>query len=137
MRNASPGGPPAKTSGHPEEGTVRNASEETSRTELVCACCRRTVTTAIAGLFYNPPVGSPQRFCSPSCRVAAWARRRAGVPEATPLQWRGGRSRRLRPEGTATQGELPRRALAPEAKAPRPPERDREVRLCPSPKPSG
>jgi hypothetical protein len=82
---------------------MRNAPGEPRRTEFICACCRRTITTAIEGLFYNPPVGSPQRFCSSSCRQKAWRRRRAGVPEATPLQWRGGRSRRLRQDVPAPQ----------------------------------
>ena len=83
---------------------MRNASrrpgeqapdEEPRRTSFVCACCGRTIVTAIEGLFYNPPVGSTRRFCDPACRQAAWRRRKAGVPEAATLQKRGGRSRGL------------------------------------------
>ncbi|MDA8301192.1 MAG: hypothetical protein M0005_06525 [Actinomycetota bacterium] len=106
MRNASRREPPDAPEG---PGPMRDASGEPRRTEFVCACCQRTITTAIEGLFYNPPVGSPQRFCSPSCRQAGWRRRRAGAPEATPLQWRGGRSRRLRHDVPASQGEGPER----------------------------
>lgn len=75
---------------------MRNASPEPARSELVCACCGRRILTAIEGLFYNPPVGSPRRFCSAACRQAAWRRRRAEVEETAPLQLTGGRSRRLR-----------------------------------------
>jgi len=83
---------------------MRNASrrpaeqlldEEPRRTSLVCACCGRTIVTAIEGLFSNPPAGSERRFCDPACRQAAWRRRKAGVPEATALQKKGGRSRGL------------------------------------------
>jgi len=73
----------------------RAPNEEPRRTSFVCACCGRTIVTAIEGLFYNPPVGSKRRFCGPACRQAAWRRRQAGVPEATALQKRGGRSRGL------------------------------------------
>lgn len=128
MRNAPLGAPRAGTSGRPKEGTVRNASEGPRRTEFVCACCRRTVTTAIEGLFYNPPVGSPQRFCSPSWRVAAWRRRRAGVPEATPLQLCGCRSRRLRPEAPASQARA--KGAGPGHQATEAPEREREVPIA-------
>ena len=31
-------------------------------------------------------------FCDAACRQAAWRRRKAGVPEATALQKKGGRS---------------------------------------------
>jgi hypothetical protein len=75
---------------------MRNASSQPTRCELTCACCGNKVVTAIKGLFYNPPVGSPQRFCSPACRQAAWRRRRAGVNETSPRQLTGGRSRSLR-----------------------------------------
>ena len=78
---------------------MRDASEPLVRHGVTCASCGTfTFTvTAIEGLFYNPPVGSPQRFCSPACRAAAWRRRRAGVTEDTPRQRTGGRSRRLHP----------------------------------------
>ena len=36
---------------------------EPERTSFVCACCGRTIVTAIEGLYYNPAVGSKQRFC--------------------------------------------------------------------------
>jgi hypothetical protein len=62
-----------------------------------CAACGRLVVTAIDGLFQNPDVGSPTRFCDPSCRQAAYRRRRAGAPENTPRQLTGGRNRRLAP----------------------------------------
>ena len=83
---------------------MRNASrradheppgQEPRRTSFTCACCGREIVTAIEGLFYNPPVGSERRFCDAACRVAAWRRRKAGVPEGTPLQYSGGRSRGL------------------------------------------
>lgn len=76
---------------------MRNAWEPLVRHGLTCASCGTFTVTAIEGVFYNPPVGSPQRFCSPACRAAAWRRRRAGVTEDTPRQRAGGRSRRLRP----------------------------------------
>jgi hypothetical protein len=83
---------------------MRNASRRSAgqapndgpaRTSFVCACCGRTVVTTVEGSFYNPTVGSKRRFCDPACRQAAWRRRKAGAPEATPLQRRGGRSRGL------------------------------------------
>jgi hypothetical protein len=76
---------------------MRNTSSEPARSEVVCARCGRRVLTAIEGLFYNQPVGSPRRFCSDACRQAAWRRRRAGVEETAALQLTGGRSRHLRP----------------------------------------
>ena len=76
---------------------------------VTCASCGAYTVIAIEGLFYNPPVGSPQRFCSPACRAAAWRRRRAGVTENTPRQRTGGRSRHLRPDTAAsTQPQSPR-----------------------------
>ncbi len=65
------------------------------RTGFTCACCGREVVTSVPGLWHNPPVGSPRRFCSPACRQAALRRRRAGVAEDTPLQLRGGGTRSL------------------------------------------
>ena len=76
---------------------MRNASEPPRRRGLICASCGTYTVTAVDGLFSNPRVGSPQRFCSPACRIAVWRRRRAGVSEATPRQRTGGRSRRLSP----------------------------------------
>jgi len=86
---------------------MRNASAEPARSELICACCGRRIVTAVDGLFYSPPVGSPRRFCSPSCRVAAWRRRRARVDESTPPQRTGGRSRSLRRQETSKRDREP------------------------------
>ncbi len=69
--------------------------DEPRRTSFVCACCGRTVVTAVGGLYYYPAAGSKRRFCDPACRQAAWRRRKHGVSEAAPLQRKGGRSRRL------------------------------------------
>ena len=77
---------------------MRNASPGPRRHTITCQCCGRTIVTAVEELFVNPAVGSPQRFCGAACRQAAWRRRRAGTPENTPLQRRGGRSRSLRTE---------------------------------------
>jgi hypothetical protein len=76
------------------EGPPRRG-EEPERTSFICACCGRTIVTAIEGLYYNAPVGSKRRFCDPACRQAAWRRRRAGASEDVALQRKGGRSRRL------------------------------------------
>jgi len=84
---------------------MRNASPPEKRISFVCACCRRTVVTAVEGLFYNPAVGSTQRFCSQACRQAAWRRRRAGIAEDAPLQYHGGRSRHLRPRAERNEEE--------------------------------
>ena len=43
---------------------------EPQRANFVCACCGRTVVTAVEGLYYNPAVGSKQRFCDAACRQA-------------------------------------------------------------------
>jgi len=83
---------------------MRNASAP-EQCSFVCTCCGRTKVTAVEGVFYNPQVGNPQRFCSPACRQAAWRRRRAGVAEDAPLQHRGGRSRRLRPRADQADEE--------------------------------
>ena len=63
---------------------MRNASDPPARHGITCASCGAFTLTAIEGLFSNPRVGSPQRFCSPACRAAAWRRRQAGVHENTP-----------------------------------------------------
>jgi len=75
---------------------LRYASEEVVREGFHCPSCDRDIVTAIAGVFAYPKVGSPQRFCSASCRQAAYRRRKAGVAESTPGQFKGGRSRRLK-----------------------------------------
>jgi len=73
---------------------MRDASEP-ARHGYHCAACGWFTLTAIDGLFYNPAVGSPARFCSASCRQAAYRRRRSGVGEDTPRQLTGGRTRHL------------------------------------------
>ena len=74
---------------------MRNASRPFEREGFSCAVCGQVVIIRIEGLFSNPKVGSPRRFCSPACRVAAHRRRQAGIPENTPLQRTGGRNRSL------------------------------------------
>jgi hypothetical protein len=78
-----------------EPGSIRDASPTPTREGFTCASCRHFVVTAVTGVFTNPKVGSPARFCSPACRTAAWRRRRAGVPEDTPRQHHGGPNRSL------------------------------------------
>ncbi len=58
------------------------------------------------GLWANPRVGSPRRFCDPACRQAAYRRRRAGVAEDTPRQVTGGRDRRLTDPSIASGKEV-------------------------------
>lgn len=74
---------------------MRDASASPRPEGFWCASCGRFKVTAVEGLFRNPPVGSPSRFCSPGCRQAAYRRRRAGVAEDAPRQHSGGRGRRL------------------------------------------
>jgi hypothetical protein len=74
---------------------MRNASSQGERETFECGCCGRVVVVEVAGVFSNPGVGSPRRFCDAACRQAAWRRRRAGVAENTPAQRRGGRGRGL------------------------------------------
>ncbi len=76
--------------------TLRYTSDPPERQGFECAHCGRFCVTAVEGLFANPNVGSPPRFCSSSCRQAAYRRRRAGVAEDTATQRKGGRRRRLR-----------------------------------------
>lgn len=70
-----------------------------ARRGFTCAVCGRLIITAVEGLYANPARGSAQRFCTPSCRQAAWRRRRAGASEDTPRQYAGGRARALAPGG--------------------------------------
>jgi len=92
----------------PDGGTspMRDASEEPSRAGFTCPVCGRFITTALEGLWANPNVGSPRRFCDPACRQAAYRRRRAGVAEETPRQTIGGRDRRLTRLPTASGKEV-------------------------------
>jgi hypothetical protein len=76
--------------------TLRDASEEPARQWFHCPSCNRDIVTAIKGVFKSHKSGSPQRFCSQSCRQAAYRRRRAGVAESMPGQFKGGRNRRLK-----------------------------------------
>lgn len=76
---------------------MRDASSPPERSGFICEACGRFNVTAVEGLFCRNRVGSPQRFCDPSCRQAAYRRRRAGVSEDTPQQLQGGRRRRLNP----------------------------------------
>jgi len=78
---------------------MRDASDPVRREGFWCSSCGRFKVTAIEGVFRNPPAGSPARFCSPRCRQAAYRRRRAGAAEDAPRQHRGGRGRRLGPNG--------------------------------------
>jgi hypothetical protein len=78
---------------------MRDASGQPVRTGFICEVCLRFTVTAVEGIFSNPAVGSAQRFCDHACRQAAYRRRKAGVPEGTPLQRRGGRGRHLKPAG--------------------------------------
>ena len=89
MRDATTPPPPA------EPGLIGDPSPNPHREGFTCASCRRFVVTAVTGVFANPKVGSPARFCSPACRTAAWRRRRIGVPEDTPRQHHGGPNRSL------------------------------------------
>lgn len=72
---------------------LRDASSEPAREGYTCATCGRHIITAIEGLFSNPNVGSPTRFCDASCRQAAYRRRRADVAENAPRQLTGWRAR--------------------------------------------
>ncbi len=74
---------------------MRDASDHPDHYGFTCPVCARFIVTAVDGLWRNPAVGSPRRFCSPACRQAAYRRRRAGAPEDTPRQPTGGRDRRL------------------------------------------
>lgn len=77
-----------------------------ARSGLICECCGRVVVTTVEGVFSNPAVGSVQRFCSASCRQAAYRRRLSGVAEDLPRQRTAGRGRRLnRADRLAAQGK--------------------------------
>jgi hypothetical protein len=78
---------------------MRDTFDRPDRCEFFCEPCNRMIATRIDGLFTNPRRGSIQRFCSPSCRQAAYRRRQAGVPENTPAQRNGGRNRQLKTGG--------------------------------------
>jgi len=76
---------------------MRDASDRPPREGFTCHSCGRFIVTAVEGLWRTPDVGSPRRFCDPSCRQAAYRRRRAGAAEDAPRQKAGGRNRHLTP----------------------------------------
>jgi hypothetical protein len=88
--------------------TVRSGKKASTgpRAGFVCPPCGRFVPTSVEGVVLRDGRGSPPRFCSPSCRQAAYRRRRAGVAEDVPLLLGGGRDRSLKRSGrgTARQG---------------------------------
>jgi hypothetical protein len=89
------------------EPVMRDASGTPAREAFACACCGREIVVKIEGLFVDPQVGSPRRFCDRACRQAAYRRRKAGVPEDIGLQWRGGRGRNLRAAAKAQRADKP------------------------------
>ena len=70
---------------------------------FVCPPCGRWIATGVDGLVLWAGTGSARRFCSPSCRQAAYRRRQAGVAEDLPLQLAGGRDRSLQPGSKTKQ----------------------------------
>jgi hypothetical protein len=88
---------PINASSLPAPETVMRDTSRPNRCGFVCATCGRFNVTAVEGLFSRTRAGSHQRFCDHACRQAAYRRRRAGVNEDTPVQRKGGRSRRLKP----------------------------------------
>jgi hypothetical protein len=81
-----------------------STTDEPSRSGFTCQACQRFIVTAVEGLFTNPHRGSPQRFCSPACRQAAYRRRNADVAEDHPRQHTGGRNRRLKTDDQPPKG---------------------------------
>ena len=79
-------------------GRARTSSTP-ARVGFVCPPCGRFVPTSVEGVVLRDGRGSPPRFCSPSCRQAAYRRRQAGVAEDMPLQLGGGRDRSLKRSG--------------------------------------
>jgi len=76
-------------------GDALSPAPQVVRSGFVCPPCGRFIVTEIDGVLYRTRTGSKPRFCSPGCRQAAYRRRRAGAQENTPLQYKGGRGRRL------------------------------------------
>lgn len=76
---------------------MRDACDPPVRKGFICAACLRFTVPEGEGIFANAAVGSPARFCDHACQQRAYRRRKAGVPERTPLQRRGGRDRHLGP----------------------------------------
>ena len=77
-----------------DASVVRKASSR--RVGYICPPCGRFIATEVDGWSLRATRGSPPRFCSPSCRQAAYRRRQAGVAEDVALQLSGGRGRSLR-----------------------------------------
>ena len=86
---------------------MRDALAEPGGTGFLCPTCGRFIVTAIEGWFSDRRHGSPRRFCSHTCRQRAYRRRRAGVPETTPLQLEGGRRRGLKPDQGQQHAQSP------------------------------
>ena len=82
-------------------GSTRSGQKVSTRARVgfVCPPCGRFVPTSVQGVVLRDGRGSPSRFCSPSCRQAAYRRRQAGVAEDMPLQLGGGRDRSLKRSG--------------------------------------
>ena len=78
--------------------------EGNARTGFTCQSCGQLIITAVEGLFTNPARGSRRRFCTPSCRQAAYRRRRAGTTEDQSRQHSGGRTRRLNQDQPTAKG---------------------------------
>ena len=74
---------------------MRDASIPPRREGFTCPVCQCRIVTSVEGIFRNRKAGSDRRFCDPACRQAAYRRRRAGAPEDTPRQLKGGRNRAL------------------------------------------
>ncbi len=74
--------PSAESLGSPEP-VMRDASGTPAREAFVCACCGREIVVKVEGLFAEPKVGSPRRFCDHACRQAAYRRRKAGAPKTS------------------------------------------------------
>jgi hypothetical protein len=87
-------------------GSTRSGQKASTRARVgfVCPPCGRFVPTSVQGVVLRDGRGSPSRFCSPSCRQAAYRRRQAGVPEDVALQLGGGRDRSLVRSGKETAG---------------------------------
>lgn len=74
--------PSDESLGSPEP-VMRDASGTPAREAFVCACCGREIVVKAEGLFADPKVGSPRRFCDHACRQAAYRRRKAGPPKTS------------------------------------------------------
>ncbi len=112
--NGAHGPGPAQPSG------LRDASAEPARTGFLCPTRGRFIVTAIEGWFSDRRHGSPQKFCSHTCRQRAYRRRRARdlAPTARrrsspPAQARSGPTTRSVPEPQTQQGNIRRGSMKP------------------------